>query len=127
MAKKVLIIEDEADIRTVYAEVLREEGYEVDEAGDGSSGLQKAFDGNWDILLLDIILPGSDGLNVLKKVKANEAVKDRPVILLTNLGAENIINDCFELGAAGYLIKSEITPDKIVAEVNSFIGISPQQ
>jgi two-component system response regulator ResD len=127
MAKRVLIIEDEADIRTVYAEVLREEGYEVDEAGDGSSGLQKAFDGNWDILLLDIILPGSDGLNVLKKVKANETIKDRPVILLTNLGAENIINDCFELGAAGYLIKSEITPDKIVTEVNSFIGTTPKE
>ncbi len=125
MNQKVLIIEDEADIRAVYAEILRDEGFEVIEAGDGSSGLQKAFDIAWDILLLDIILPGSDGVNVLKKVKANEALKDKPVILLTNLGAEKVINDCFSLGAAGYLIKSEITPDKIVEEVKNFL--TPQK
>jgi two-component system response regulator ResD len=122
MSKNVLIIEDEADIRTLYAEVLRDSGYTVIEAADGSTGLQKAFENNWDILLLDIILPGSDGVNVLKKIKASNALKAKPVILLTNLGVDHVIQDCFELGASGYLIKSEITPDKIVEEVTNYFA-----
>jgi two-component system response regulator ResD len=129
MSKNVLIVEDEADIRTLYAEVLRDAGYTVIEAADGSTGLQKAFEENWDILLLDIILPGSDGVNVLKKIKANDALKSKPVILLTNLGVDHVIHDCFELGASGYLIKSEITPDKIVEEVTNYLAPKdkPQQ
>jgi two-component system response regulator ResD len=118
--KNVLIIEDEADIRTLYAEVLKEAGFNVIEAADGSSGLEKAFAEKWDILLLDIILPGSDGVNVLKKIKSNDSLKSKPVILLTNLGVDHVIHDCFELGASGYLIKSEITPDKIVSEVSNY-------
>jgi DNA-binding response OmpR family regulator len=122
MNKNVLLIEDEADIRALYAEVLRSEGFNVIEAADGSTGLIKAVSEPWDILLLDIILPGSDGVNVLKKIKENPSLKDKPVVLLTNLGVDNIINECFEIGAAGYLIKSEITPDKVVEEVNTFLG-----
>jgi DNA-binding response OmpR family regulator len=122
MAKNVLLIEDEADIRTLYADVLAEAGFNVIQAADGGTGLTKALSEPWDIMLLDIILPGSDGVNVLKKVKATEVLKSRPVILLTNLGVDNIINECFEIGADGYLIKSEITPDKVVEEVNNFLN-----
>lgn len=117
----ILIIEDEADIRTLYAEMLRDSGFKVIEAGDGSQGIKMASEENWDLLLLDIVLPGSDGVHVLREVKGNEKTKSKPVILLTNLGVEHVIKDCFDMGADGYLIKSEITPDKIVEEVNTYI------
>ncbi len=126
MSKTVLIVEDEADIRALYSEVLRDAGFNVIEAPDGTTGLDRAAEGNWDILLLDIILPGSDGVNVLKKIKANPAINNKPIILLTNLGVEHVINECFEIGADGYLIKSEITPDKIVEEVVNYLGIQPK-
>ncbi|HLC93831.1 MAG TPA: response regulator [Patescibacteria group bacterium] len=122
MTKTILIVEDEADIRLLYAEVLRETGYNVHEAPDGTVGLDKALHEPWDLLLLDIVLPGSDGINILKKIKEDPNLKKKPVLLLTNLGVEHVINDCFELGANGYLIKSEITPDKIVDEVGVFLN-----
>lgn len=118
--KRVLLVEDEEDIRLVYAEVLTDAGYTVIEAADGDIALKKAFDEDWDILLLDIMLPGEDGLHILKSIKENERLKNKPIILLTNLGNESVINEAFRLGAEGYLIKSQITPDKIVQEVSQY-------
>lgn len=122
MAKKtILIIEDEQDIREVYSEVLQDEGYNVIEAADGKEGLSLALNEDWDLMLLDIMIPQLDGVSVLKLVKNEASVKDRPVILLTNVGNENLIAESFEYGAQGYLIKAEITPDKILSEVKNFI------
>lgn len=118
--KTILIVEDEEDIRLVYAEVLRDAGYRVIEANDGISGLARAKEGAWNLLLLDIMLPGKDGLEILKEIKTIDTLKEKPVILLTNLGNENIITQGFDLGSSGYLIKSEITPDKIIQEVETY-------
>lgn len=118
--KRILIIEDEDDIRILYSEVLREAGFEVIEASNGATGLERALENGWDLLLLDIMLPGMDGVTVLKKIKEKEELKAKPTVLLTNLGSENIIKECFSLGADGYLIKAEITPDRVVSEVTSF-------
>ena len=116
----ILLVEDEQDIRLVYAEVLRDVGYKVIEADNGVNGLQRALDSDWDLLLLDIMLPGEDGMHILKHIKENDRLKTKPVLLLTNLGSETIINECFDMGADGYLIKSEITPDKIIEEVQNY-------
>jgi len=121
MNKTLLLIEDDDDIRLVYAEVLRDAGYKVVEAIDGNVGLEKALAGGWDLLLLDIMLPGQDGVQILKRVKDTDPIKNKPVILLTNLGNEHVINECFDLGAAGYLIKSQITPGNIVEEVRNYL------
>ena len=122
MPKKVLLIEDEVEIRAVYSEVLRDEGFTVVEAGDGDEGLKLVLNQDWDALLLDIMLPGEDGLHILKSAKENVRLKFKPVILLTNLGNESIINEAFKLGADGYLIKAQITPDKIVEEVKTYLN-----
>ena len=117
LKNNILIVEDEHDIREIYAEVLSTAGYKVSQAADGEKGIQKIRDEHWDILLLDIMLPGKDGLKILKEMKENPQLKKGPVIALTNLNSENIIQEAFGSGADGYLIKSEITPDKIVDEV----------
>lgn len=117
LKNNILIIEDEHDIREIYAEVLQTSGYKVEQASDGESGMQKIKNTHWDLLLLDIMLPGKDGLKILKEMKENPELKKGPVIALTNLNSENIIQETFGSGADGYLIKSEITPDKIVEEV----------
>ena len=120
--KRILIIEDDQDVRELYSEVLRDGGFEVAEAVDGQSGLAKVLEGRYDLLLLDIMLPKFDGLEVLKTIKQKAEVKGIPVILLTNLGREAIIKEGFSLGADGYLIKSEHTPEEIVDEVRKFLG-----
>ena len=120
--KKVLLVEDEADIRELYSTYLRDSGYTVIEAADGNIALQKSLTEEWDIMLLDIMLPGQDGIQVLRMLKTNERLRDKPVIALTNLNVESVINEIFELGADGFLVKSEITPDKIVSEVESVLA-----
>ncbi len=117
---KVLIIEDEQDIRTLYAEVLQAAGYAVDQAPNGEVGVEKIKNTDWQILLLDIMLPGKDGLKILTDLKDTSALKKGPVVVLTNLNSEHIIQEAFKLGADGYLIKSECTPDKVVEEVARF-------
>lgn len=120
--KKILLIEDDEDIRPLYVSVLEDAGYVVFEAAEGTSGMAKVLEGNWDLLLLDIVLPNMDGVQVLTGLKEKDELKDKPVVLLTNLGNESVINRCFELGADGYLIKSQITPDKVVAEVDVYLS-----
>ena len=117
LKNNILIVEDEHDIREIYAEVLNMAGYKVEQAADGEKGIQKIRDDNWDILLLDIMLPGKDGIKILKEIKDHPELKKGIIIALTNLNSENIIQEVFGSGADGYLIKSEITPDKVVEEV----------
>ena len=117
LKNNILIVEDEHDISEIYAEVLSSVGYVVDQVADGETGMQKIRDDDWDILLLDIMLPGKDGIKILKEIKDHPELKKGVVIVLTNLNSENIIQEVFGSGADGYLIKSEITPDKIAEEV----------
>jgi len=117
LKNNILIVEDEHDIREIYAEVLSSVGYVVEQVADGETGMQKIRDADWDILLLDIMLPGKDGIKILKEIKDHPELKKGVVIVLTNLNSENIIQEVFGSGADGYLIKSEITPDKIAEEV----------
>lgn len=118
---RILIIEDEHDLRALYAEILTGAGYVVDQAPDGEIGLEKTKSSNWNLMLLDIMLPGKDGLRILKEMKTTPELKKGPVIIITNLNSEHIIQESFNLGSDGYLIKSEITPDKVVDEVKQFL------
>ena len=122
LKNNILIIEDEHDICEVYSEVLSMAGYKVQEAADGETGMQKIRDEDWDVLLLDIMLPGKDGLKILKEIRANPELRKGLVVALTNLNSESIIKEAFDQGVDGYLIKSEITPDKVVEEVNKILA-----
>lgn len=121
MAKKILIVEDEQDIRELYAEVLRDEGFEVHEAWDGEVGSVESLSGKYNLILLDIMLPKKDGLQILRDFRAKKEWAKVPVILLTNLSTDTIIKEGFGLGADSYVIKSEMTPDQVVAEVKKFL------
>lgn len=117
MPHKILIIEDEHSVNDLYAELLRDEGYEVDQARDGDVGVDKIKNTSWDMLLLDIMLPGKDGLRMLKEMKTEPGLKKGPVVVISNLNSEHIIREAMGFGADSYLVKSEITPDKVVSTV----------
>jgi len=119
---KILIIEDDQFLRDFYQELLASEGYTVDVAGDGETGLTKAQQGGLTLILLDIMLPKKDGLQILRDLKtAPPALANGPIVMLTNLGNDTIINQAFTLGASGYLIKSAMNPDEVLAEVHGFL------
>lgn len=119
---KILVVEDDQFLRDLYSELLTEEGYSVELASDGEEGYHKANGGGFDLVLLDIMLPKIDGLEVLRRLKANPPkVNNGPVVLLTNLGQDAIIKEGFSLGATGYIIKSAMTPDQVLTEVKVFL------
>ncbi|MBI4040052.1 response regulator transcription factor [Candidatus Daviesbacteria bacterium] len=122
--KKILIIEDDQFLRDFYQELLTSEGYMVDVAGDGETGLTKIKQGGWSLVMLDIMLPKMDGLQVLKEVKALQISNNGPIVVLTNLGNDATVNQCFAMGAAGYLIKSAMNPDEILAEIHNYLAKS---
>lgn len=121
MPNRILIIEDEKDLCSLYAQILETSGYETDQANDGDTGMNKIKNTAWNLLLLDIMLPGRDGLRILKELKNDPALKKGPVVAITNLNSEYIVQEAFNFGVDGYLIKSQVTPDKIADEVKEFI------
>jgi two-component system response regulator CpxR len=122
MAEKILVIEDDQFLRDLYNELLTEDGYEVNLAEDGEAGMNKFIAGGYDLVLLDIMLPKVDGLEILRKVKEKPPnAPNGPVVLLTNLGQDSIIKEGFKLGASGYLIKSSMNPDQVLSEVKVFL------
>lgn len=125
MSKKILIVEDEKDIRELYAEVLKDAGFNVAEAADGETGLREATSGKYDLVLLDIMLPKMDGLQILREIKKDAKLASLKVLLLTNLSTDNVIKEGFALGADSYVIKSEMTPDQVINEVNK--ALTPVQ
>ena len=124
MKRKILLIEDEQLIREMYEIALKEAGYLVDTADDGKEALhvlQLKEAAAYDLILLDILLPELNGLSVLNEIKKNDCpIKNIPVILLTNLGMEGLVNEAMNLGAEQYLIKSNILPQNLVEELNTF-------
>ena len=123
--KKILIVEDDQFLREFYQELLIAEGYFVDMAPDGEVALKKIWEKEFDLILLDIMLPKKDGVQILRELKTRPPKSPQvPIVVLTNLGQDMVIKECFDLGAAGYLIKSALNPDQVLTEVKSYLSKS---
>lgn len=119
--KKVLIVEDDKDLRDFYSELLTGEGFTVITAPDGVQGLQAAVAQKPDIFMLDLMMPVMDGKTLLHKLRAMPEFVKSPVIILTNAGdADNIRQTQFFDNANDFLIKSNVTPDEIIARIKTF-------
>jgi two-component system alkaline phosphatase synthesis response regulator PhoP len=119
---KILIIEDDRYISKMYQLKLSLEGYEVVVAENGREGVDKVKEMMPDIILLDILMPELDGFEVLKIVKGEEATKKIPVLIMSNLGQEDHIQKGMQMGAVGYIVKSQYTPSKVVEKIKDTIG-----
>ena len=114
---RILIVEDEPDLLSSLAGILREEGYAVDEAADGESGLQKALWADYDAVILDIMLPGIDGFEVLKRLRVR---KKTPVLLLTARDQSTDRVRGLDGGADDYLPKPYDLPE-LLARIRALI------
>ncbi len=122
MPYKVLLIEDEDFIRDLYKRQFEKAGFVIEAIANGKDGLAATAQNKYDLILLDIMLPDLNGIEILRQVKQNPATKAMPVVLLTNLGQDEIIKEGFKLGAEGYLIKASFTPDQIVQEATNILN-----
>src|SRR3989338_6651810 len=105
-SKKILLVEDEDFIRELYTRQLLKAGFSVKSTIDGQAGLEMLKNEVFDLVLLDIMLPGMNGLQLLREFKTHNPTSPMITILLTNLGQESVIKEGFELGAQAYLIKA---------------------
>ncbi len=119
--KKILVVEDDDFIRDMYYQELTRAGFFVSAAPNGEEGVKLLQQNTFDLVLLDILMPGMNGLEVLKQIKENPQTQNLKVVLLTNLGQEITIKEGFKMGAIGYLLKASYNPDQIVQEVKNFI------
>lgn len=119
--KKIMVVEDDPFVMDIYCTKLNQDGYEILRAENGAEAVKKLEEETPDLVLLDIIMPYVDGLQVLRKIKADEKLKNIPVILLTNLSQKEDINEGLGLGADDYLIKSHFTPSEVLEKIKKYI------
>ena len=120
MSKKVLLVEDDSFLQGIAVTKLKKEGYGVVVAATGTDGIKMAESEKPDIILLDLLLPGTDGFDVLKQVK--EKSKNTPVIIFSNLAEDKDILKGKELGAAEFMTKSNFTLDELIEKIKELIG-----
>lgn len=116
MSKKVLCIEDEHFISELYVRALTKAGYEVKVVVDGAEGLKEAQTDQYDIILLDIMVPSISGTDILKILRdpAQTPHLKAQVIITTNLEQREEVREAIERQADGYIIKAELTPKELV-------------
>lgn len=119
MAKHILVVDDDEYIRELYVEVLKDAGYTVDSAIDGQDGYDKISATTYDLVMLDIMMPKMDGVELLKKLAA-EKMHPR-VVLLTNLAHDPVMKEGKALGALAYLIKADMTPDQLLDQIKKYL------
>jgi DNA-binding response OmpR family regulator len=120
---KILLVDDDALLVRMYQKKLENDGYEVATADDGDVALTLVGEFKPDLILLDIMMPKVNGLQVLTKLKENKETSNIPVILLTNVGSsDEDVNRGLELGAVAYLVKAGNRPVVVVEKVKEILA-----
>lgn len=119
---KILITEDDPLMSRMYQKIFTFEGYEVIMAADGQDGLDKIRAEKPTLVLLDIMMPKMNGLEVLEKLKADPLTKAIPVIMLTNLSSQQDADNAMLLGAVRYIVKSEHDPKEVADMVKEILA-----
>jgi two-component system phosphate regulon response regulator PhoB len=120
--KRILIVDDESSLRTLVRANLEVDGLEVSEAVDGIEAMNMLQESKPDLILLDIMMPGKDGIEVLEELAADENLRGIPVILLTAKGELEDLERGAALGARGHITKP-FDPEQMVRTVKAALGI----
>lgn len=118
---KILIVEDDEIMSRMYKRLFVHEGYHVDIAENGEEGMQKALTEKPDLILLDVMLPKLNGLELLDRLKATDQTRSIAVVMLTNLGIQKEIEKAISNGAIKYIIKSNNDPYAVFNEVKKIL------
>jgi DNA-binding response OmpR family regulator len=120
--KTVLLIEDDIFLRELVGIKLRESKYQVTEASNGQEGLEKLLAQEYDIVLLDIMIPIKTGFEVLEEYKNKKPdTINSKIVIMSNLNEQNYITKALKLGAIDYVIKAHYSPTEIVAKINQLL------
>ncbi len=118
---KILIVEDDKFLRDLIVQKLKREGFLTEEAVDGEEGLRLTMEKHPDLVLLDLILPGLDGFEILRRLKADNTTSQIPVIVLSNLGQKEDMDRAIATGAEEFMVKAHFTPGEIIAKIKTIL------
>lgn len=119
---KIAIIEDDPVINQMYRMKFEASGFDVQLANNGKRGVALVKDFKPDIILLDLQMPEMDGTEALTEMRKHDWGQDIPVIILTNLGAEEAPRELKSLGVHSYILKADLTPSQVVERVKTALG-----
>lgn len=122
MAKVVLMIEDDPLIVKIYSTRLKADGYEVYSAENGEDGLKLLSEKKPDLIILDVMMPRIDGFGVLSRIMADEQMKSIPVLVYSNLAADEEIVRAKSMGAREFIVKADVSPTEMVAKIKQYLG-----
>jgi len=119
---KILVVEDEEILLTALKEELLSGGYDVEGAVDGVEGLEKAKSFMPQLILLDLVMPKMDGMEMLQRLKAEATLRDIPVVILTNLSDYDRISEALSQGAMDYLVKANYKLEDLLDKVKTVLA-----
>lgn len=119
---KILLVDDDVFLRDMYATKFIEHGDEVEAVQDGEQALEKVAKQTFDVIIMDMVMPGMTGLDLLTSCKKMQAGRESKYIILSNQGEEADIKKAAEYGAAGYIIKANSIPSEVVEKVHTLVS-----
>lgn len=122
--KSILLVEDDPFLIDIYSQKLTKAGFKVEVAQNGKSALESLQKRKPQLVILDIVLPGIEGWEVLRKIKKDRSLANLKVVVLSNLGQKEEVEKGLKLGAVKYLIKAHYTPSEVVREIKKVINNS---
>jgi DNA-binding response OmpR family regulator len=117
MSKTILIVEDELSMQRALKNKLEQETFKVMTAADGTQALEAMRSVTPDLVLLDLIMPKLDGISVLREMKKDEALRNIPVIILTNLSTGDKVAEAMQLGTFDFLVKANYSLEDVLRKV----------
>jgi len=131
--KRILVVEDDPFLSDIYNTKLKQAGFDVDLAMTGEECVDKLTANEYDLMVLDIVLPQLDGWEILGRVKEmrrqdpDSYINRLKIIILSNLGQKEEVKKGYDLGVDGFMIKAHFTPSEVAAEINKALKTPKQQ
>lgn len=122
MAKRILLVDDEEETRNVFHTALKNAGYDVTIAGGGKEAVSLVSSQEFDLILLDQMMPDMSGNETLKSIKSTPNGEKAHTSMLTNFAHDEMIKEALNAGASDYILKYQVSADDLVKKVKSIVG-----
>ena len=120
---KILVVEDEEFLSDIYKEILTDAGYSVETAAEGETAYQMLSQNHYDLVLLDVMLPGMDGKEIIKRLHQEKKISQQGrIVLMTNLVQDALFSEVRKWGVKDHLIKSDFDPGEFLKTVKQFLA-----
>ncbi|MCA9308426.1 MAG: response regulator [Patescibacteria group bacterium] len=120
--KKILVLEDDLNIYGIYAEALEAQGYQVSNVNNGAQAMNAIRDQMPDLVILDLVMPGRNGLDILKEIRDDSSLEKIKVVVTTNFGNENNVSTALDLGANDYIMKYNVGAEELSKKIATLLG-----